>query len=76
MNVKKYSLKIEIILIFVGMLIFDLGYFLNHLKNEQYSDIETMIKSVDLTYPVLYFVAAILIVIYRIYRNKFKRYSK
>ncbi|MBQ3423400.1 MAG: hypothetical protein IJH34_17475 [Romboutsia sp.] len=76
MSIKKYSLKFEIILIFIGMFIFNLGYFFNHLKSNEYSDIMNMIESVDLSYPILYFIVSIIIIIYRIYTDKYKRNSK
>lgn len=68
MAARRLSLKSEIILVFVGMLIFDFGYFYNKLKDVGNNNLVHSMKSVSLVYPALYLMIAILISIYRVYR--------
>lgn len=69
---KKFSLKSQIILIFCGMILFDVGYFYNYLKENNLNSIWEAFKLAPLNYPLAYLIFCIIISIYRFYTYKKK----
>lgn len=69
---KKFSLKAQIILIFCGMILFDVGYFYNYFKENNLNSIWQTFKVVPLNYPLTYLVFCIILSIYRFYTYKKK----
>lgn len=69
---RKYSLKTEIILIFCGMILFDVGYSYKYFKENNLSSISEMLKVIPLNYPLIYLVFCIILSTYRFYIYKKK----
>lgn len=66
----KNNLKLEIGLIFLGLIIFSIGNILNQLSNISINSFVEFIDSIDWTYPLLYLIFSVILSIYRIVKLK------
>ena len=66
----KNNLKLEIGLIFLGLIIFSIGNILNQLSHISINSFVEFIDSIDWTYPLLYLIFSVILSIYRIVKLK------
>lgn len=71
---KIYSLKTNVILVFIGMVIFDIGYFYRKIKLYGWVNYWNSFTESELIYPVIYLIVAIFLSIYT--QIKFKRIKR
>lgn len=70
MKIRKKKLMTDILLIFIGAIIFIVGTIYRQLLEIKSNDIIYILKSLNLFYPILYLLFAFFLSIYRVYRFK------